>query len=138
MAKRALSNVTVEDLQEELKRRQRELPKLQKKRDKLAKQIEEIDKKIEDLGGTPGKTTRRGRKKGSGGTRKRASNKVSLGDAVEQVMSKDTPMSIKETTEKVLATGYQTNSKNFRMIVTQTLSKDDRFTQVERGTYKLA
>ena len=46
-------------------------------------------------------------------------------------------MPVGDIMDKVLATGYKSKSANFRGIVNQTLIKDKRFAQVERGVYEL-
>ena len=48
------------------------------------------------------------------------------------------PMRVGEILEAVSATGYRSNSANFRGIINQTLIKErKRFNQAERGTYAL-
>jgi hypothetical protein len=46
-------------------------------------------------------------------------------------------MKVGEIMDAVLATGYRSGSANFRGIINQTLIKDKRFGQVERGVYEL-
>ena len=46
-------------------------------------------------------------------------------------------MKVAEIMDGVLSTGYRSGSANFRGIINQTLIKDKRFGQVERGVYEL-
>jgi len=137
MAKKQLTKLQTSDLLSELKRRQRSLPALKRKQAKLASQLQEVEAQIASLeGGAP-----RGAKARAGGRRQRApraANEQSLPEAMMQVMSKSKPMGIGEIMEAVLSNGYKSNSDNFRNIVSQTLSKDDRFKKVDRGQYTIA
>jgi hypothetical protein len=54
------------------------------------------------------------------------------------VLNRKKPMSISEAAEAVQQAGYQTSASNFRAIVSNTLAKDERFKQAERGRYVLA
>jgi len=132
MAKRSISNASVQDLQAELRRRQRRLPALQKKRKKLEQQLAEIDQQIKELGGTVSKQGR------SGTARKRPKNAMSLVDTLAKVMKKNQPMRVPTIADRAKKAGYKSNSANFTSIVNQALIKDKRFKQAERGKYMLA
>ncbi len=65
---------------------------------------------------------------------------MSLPDALDHVLrAGGKPMKVGDITDAVLATGYRSNSDNFRAIVNQTLIKErKRFAPSgERGTYQL-
>jgi hypothetical protein len=73
---------------------------------------------------------------GGGG---RARNERSLVETLEAVMrSNGKPMRVGDIVEAVTATGYRSNSANFRGIINQTLIKErKRFGQADRGVYEL-
>jgi hypothetical protein len=62
---------------------------------------------------------------------------MSLNETMAEVLkTKGGPMKVAEIADAVLATGYKTNSANFRGIVNQTLIKDKRFASTgARGSY---
>lgn len=129
---RKLDNVSLDDLQREMRRRQREVGKLAKKRDRLAGELEALDKEIASLGGSfsgggYGTTT-------TGKVRRRPRNEASLGESLLGVLKNKT-MSVTEAAEAVQRAGYKTTSSSFRTIVNQTLIKDPRFKKVSRGKY---
>jgi hypothetical protein len=129
------TNLTIAQLQRVLNEKQSELNKLHRQRNQLQKKLNLLDRQIERVGGgTNG--FRSGRGVGGGGTRAR--NEHSLLDTMEKVLrDAGKPLKVGAIMEGVLATGYHSNSDNFRGIVNQTLIKDKRFGQVERGTYEL-
>jgi hypothetical protein len=126
----ASSNLSLTQLERLLDRRRKDLAKLQRQRSKIQKRLDAIDTKIESIGGP---FSGRG-----GGRGSRARNSVSLQDAIHQILTKSGgPMSVGDIVDKVEATGYKSNSANFRGIVNQTLIKDKRFTAPSRGVYQL-
>lgn len=129
MAKRTLDNVTITDLQRELKRREKKVGtyvrRLSGKRERLRKQLANLEAEIAKFGG---------RISGGAGGRKRAQNKMNLADALAKTL-KSATMSVTEVAEAVQEGGYRTTSPNFRTIVNQTLIKDSRFKRVGRGQY---
>ena len=132
MPRAKLSNVSLEALQKEIQRRQKALPKLIAARDELNRQIAEL----QPLGAaTPkaeaqvaGKLVKKGR---------RAKNKISLADALAEILKGKKATAVAEATEAVLASGYKTASGAFKSLVNQTLIKDKRFKSVSRGQYAL-
>lgn len=129
MAKRSSSieNISVADLQRELRRRERtsnrHILKLQKRREKIVQSLAELDSEIASLGGRI-----------TGGIRKRPRNDNNLTDALHNLLKNKT-MSVTEAAAEVQKAGYMTTSPNFRTIVNQTLLKDSRFKRVGRGQY---
>jgi hypothetical protein len=131
------TNLTIAQLQRVLNEKQSELNKLHRQRENLQRKINLIDRQIErvDGGGGGSNGTRRG---GGGGGGKRPRNEHSLLDTIEAVLRKGgKPMKVQEILDGVMASGYRSGSANFRGIINQTLIKDKRFGQVERGTYEL-
>jgi hypothetical protein len=120
-----------------LNEKKSELDRLYRQRATLEKKMNVLDRQIERVGGGINGGGRRGGMGfiGAGG---RARNEHSLLDTLETVMkSAGKPMKVGDIMDAVLATGYRSGSANFRGIVNQTLIKDKRFGQVERGVYEL-
>ncbi len=146
MAKRKLSSVSTADIRAEIDRRARDL---QRRREHLTAELQEVENELAGMGGTtPQRTGRRtskartSQKRSAGGRpkgRPRGSRSGSLVAIMEQVMSKDKPMTVSEVTEAVKKAGYQSSANNFRLIVNQALiNNTDRFKKVDRGKYALA
>jgi hypothetical protein len=66
-------------------------------------------------------------------------NKISLGDAIEKVMSsRAKPIHYKDLTDVITSRGlYKTKSKNLLSTVAVTLKRDRRFKKLEPGIYGL-
>ena len=120
----SLAELSVADLQLELRRRQRDVNKLVRRRDKLAAELAEINAQISGLGGAAGGLTPTGRTR----------NAMTLPDALHQVLQGRT-MSVTEAADAVRAAGYHSTAANFRTMVNQALLKDKRFKKVSRGQY---
>ena len=133
------TNLTIAQLQRVLNEKQSELNKLHRQRENLQRKIDLIDRQIDRVDGGGGGGAigmRRGGAGGGGGRRPR--NEHSLLDTIEGVLRKGgKPMKVQEILDGVISTGYRSGSANFRGIINQTLIKDKRFGQVERGTYEL-
>ena len=144
MARVALKQLSLAQLQRELARRQGALPRLQKKRKKLTAALKKVDDSIAALGGAaaPVKAAaRRGRPAGKAKRVKRVKrvkNTQSLGEVLAKVLQGAKSMKIAELTERVKRLGYKSKAKNFRLIVNQALVKDKRFRSVRRGRYALS
>jgi septal ring factor EnvC (AmiA/AmiB activator) len=133
------TNFNIAQLERVLQEKKAELDKLRRQRLELQKKMDQLDRQIERVeGGMNG--SRRASSGGAvgGGGRRRARNEHSLLDSIEMVLREaGRAMKVPEIMEAVLATGYRSSSDNFRGIVNQTLIKDKRFGQVERGVYEL-
>ena len=125
------ANLTIAQLQNILNTRQSALSKLEKKRNTLQRKLDTIDREIERIGGSPAGSSR-------GGTRAR--NEQSLTETIAKVMrGVSRPMRVGEISDAVRATGYRSNSANFRAIINQTLIKERKLfaSTGERGTYQM-
>jgi len=133
MPRSSLANVSTAVLEEELRRRLAALPKLIAQRDELNRQIAEL----EALGATEvaAKPAKARAPKKVAAKAKRSKNTVTLAEALAKVIKAKESMSIAEATEAVLASGYKSTSKNFKHVVKQTLSHDERFRRVGTGQY---
>jgi hypothetical protein len=128
---RPSSNLSINELERIIHARQKELGKLEKRRSKLQKQLDKVETHIRALTGNGKAPSARG-----GGTR--VHNEVSLSEAVYHVLSgASAPLGIGEIADKVLASGYRSNSASFRTVVNVTLIKDKRFAKAGRGLYQL-
>src|SRR4051812_41596774 len=126
----ANSGLSLAQLERLMKSRRTEMNRLGRKRDKLQKQLDSVDAQIAAVSGGGGG--------GGGGSGSRARNKVSLQEAILQVLSKSSaPMNVGAIMDKVSGMGYRSTSANFRGIVNQTLIKDKRFVTAARGMYQL-
>ena len=126
------SDMSISDLQAEIKRRQKQLPKLRAQRKKLAQQIDSLDRKIAALAGTP----KRGARRAAPKTARRKGK--ALPDYIRDVLAKSAkPMRVKEIEAAVRKAGYQTQSKDFYGTVATAVREGKDFQKVSRGVYKL-
>ena len=133
MRRSRLSTVAIAVLQQEIQRRQKMLPRLIAERDALNREIAELQGMAEPdtrKAAKPQAATKKAR-------RARAKNKLSLADALSQVMKGKAKVTVGQAMEGVLAAGYKTKAKAFRGLVNQTLLKDKRFKNVGRGEFCL-
>jgi septal ring factor EnvC (AmiA/AmiB activator) len=128
-------NFNIAQLERILDERRTELSRLERQRAELQRKLDGLDRQIGKLGG--GIRAARGRLGAGGGSRAR--NARSLVETLEEVMrANGKPMRVGDIVEAVTATGYRSNSANFRGIVNQTLIKErKRFGQADRGLYEL-
>jgi hypothetical protein len=122
--------LSISDLERMLSERRTSLQKLMKQRTEAQRKLNAIDKQIEKLGGNG--AVRRG------GAGSRVRNEVSLVAAIESALKKGDALGVGDIVDAVRASGYRSNSANFRGIVNQTLIKErKRFTSPSRGMYQL-
>ena len=129
-------NFNIAQLERILDERRSEVSRLERQRAELARKLDGLDRQIGKLNG--GLRGMRGRLRSAGGG-VRARNERSLVETLEEVMrSNGKPMRVGEIVDAVSATGYRSNSANFRGIINQTLIKErKRFGQADRGVYEL-
>jgi len=136
MAKNALVNMTIAQLKAEIVRRQKGLSQLKKKRAGLVKELDRITREIADATGSKARK-KRAKKAPAKKKVKRAKNKMSLVQVLVGVLKGKTGVPVDEALAGVLAAGYKSTSKEFKLIVNQTLSKNPKFRKVARGVYAL-
>lgn len=117
------AEMSVAQLQAELKKRQKGNRALERRRDRLLAQIAEINAQISELSGHADVTP-------SG----RVRNTQTLPDALYGVLQ-GRELSVTTAADAVRAAGYVSGAANFRTIVNQTLLKDKRFKKLSRGVY---
>ena len=130
-----LKECSVSDLERMLKTRKSELESLIKKREKRLKELSLIEKRIKVL---------EGRKRESGPkkhrtTRKRAKNAQSLRSTVTEVLSRNkSGIALDPLSKRILATGYKSNSGNFKNVLYQCLYNHDEFLHDKKtGLYRV-
>ncbi len=150
MAKRNNGNgYSLAELKDMITEGEGRLGKLHEREAKLSEELEGVRAEIATLGGPGGsngaaRPAKRGRPRGSstgtGAKRgRRPRNEKNLPDTIADVLtSNGGPMPVADLTAAIQATGYTSNSANFRGIVNQALIKDDRFTATSRGVYGFA
>ena len=134
----ALTSLSTTDLQAELARRQKAGRKLEAKRARLVKDLQELDAQLAKLGIAPG-TLKDGTGRGPGrpkGKRTRAKNDIALPDAIAAAMDVGAEASPAEMADLVKKNGYKTTAAKFGMMVSNAMSKDERFKRLGRGVYK--
>lgn len=135
------TNLNIAQLQRVLDEKRSEVEKLQRQRMELQKRMTQLDRQIERIGGGGALNGSRGRGAGGGGGTTaggRARNERSLLETIEAVLREaGKPMKVGDILDGVTSSGYRSGSANFRGIINQTLIKDKRFGQVERGVYEL-
>ena len=134
--------MSIAELRREIARRESAVKKLEAQRAALAKRLEKIDRQIAQLAGgaAPAPAPAPAAQTKATGARKRVMPKkgADLKSVLVKAMTGGAVMSIGEAMAAVQKAGYKSSSKNFRLILSQTLSKDDRFKTVTRGKYTLA
>src|SRR5271155_241678 len=109
------ANLNIAQLEQILNNRKSELTRLEKQKKDLLKKLDDVDANIAKIGGSPGAP-----RPGS-----RAHNDKSLPDTLDEVLrAAGHPMKVGDIADAVLATGYRSNSANFRAIINQTLIKE--------------
>ena len=128
---RIANRFTISQLENMLSSKRTQLDALGRERNQLQKQLDALDAKIRSLGGGRG-----GMAVTTGG---RARNSKSLIESIEEVLGKSSkPVSVGDILDGVQASGYRSNSANFRGIINQTLIKErKRFANAGRGLYAL-
>ena len=136
-ARRGRSDVTVEQLQRELTRKQARLERIKaRQRESLVKQLAAIDAELAAVGDAQAGGRRRsaGGRKTAGGRRKSG---ATLTDAIAKVLARRSKgMSVKDVAAAVVQAGYKSSSKNLYPMVSQAL-RDKRFKKVARGVYAM-
>jgi hypothetical protein len=141
----AASNLSIADLERELRQRQAALQGLQNKEQALRGQLAEVQSEIASiLGGGAGRKRGLGRPPNMSGPtpggpvarQSRTKNAMTLADSIANAMEVGAVSSPKEVAAFVMSNGYRTTSKTFGIQVATTLTKDERFKRVGRGQYK--
>ena len=130
---RTAEQLTVADLEKILETRRSILQNMLEQRGKIQRELDRIDSAIRQLQGNE-RISVSGRGKGP-----RRQNSVSLRQLVQELLAKSKKgYTLAELTEKVFASGYKSDSTNFRNVLYQCLyNLKDAFHDAETGTYRL-
>lgn len=147
-----LKSATTTQLLAEIARREKGATKIQAQRDKLAKEIAKLDAELAMFGAVSTEAPRHGRPpgsknkaKGTGrgpgrpastGKRRRATNDVTLPDALAAAITAGTTVSPLEAAAAVKKAGYKSFGKTFNQQVASALAKDKGFKKLGRGSYQ--
>lgn len=123
--------LSVAQLERMLNAKKSEIDSLTRERERLSQQLHEVDEKIRAL------TGRRGG--GAVPGRERPKNDMSLHDTIVDILGRyKRGLPLAELVEKVLESGYKTNSGNFRNVAYQCLyNATDIQHDAETGRYKI-
>ncbi|MCY2926831.1 MAG: hypothetical protein NT031_15625 [Planctomycetota bacterium] len=134
-----MASLTTKQLKAELARRQKRVPKLLKMQAKLEQRLEAIYAQIADVSGdaVPAGTLV---KKAKGLAPKRKASRTppregSLKWHLVKALAGKKGLSIAEAIAAVSASGYKSQSRDFRLLVNQTLLNEPEFKKVKRGTF---
>lgn len=127
--------MSIAQLERELKVRKREVKKIARKRVRLARELAKIDRQIAAIGGSGGRAV--ATSSGAGGNRVRPKNEKSLMETIQIVLKSGEPMKVGDIVAETQKR-YQSNSTNFRSLVNQTLGSVKAFKRAGRGVYQLA
>ena len=116
-----MSELTLAQLERMVAKRRSSLESLQKKRRNLLKELERLDKQIASLQGPRGNAR-------PGTYAQRARNEKSLQTVVAEILTKSKKgLTLRALAERVLESGYKTNSNNFQNVLYQCLYNSKRF-----------
>lgn len=126
------NQMSVAELERLLENRKTQLNRLTKERDKLQKDLQRVEEKISSLEGGRGMGRR------VGGT-VRPKNKKSLHEVVTEILGRSKKgFPLGKLHDKVLESGYKTNSNNFKNVLYQCLyNSDDIQHDNKTGNYYL-
>jgi hypothetical protein len=131
----SLSELSVPSLERLLMEKRTQLVRLARRRTKLESQLAKVERQIGQIGGHNGNQTRVKRK-----VRRRPRNTRLLTDVVVEILKKNKAgFSLEQLKNKILATGYKSNSAQFKNVIYQCLYAN-RKTMVrdeKSGMYRL-
>jgi len=127
------TRLTVAELEQLLERKKRRLSSLHRKRDQIEHRLQTVQAKISRIQGLPERA--RAVKSVS-----RPKNERTLKEVVTELLGNSKKgLSLQDLSDKVLATGYQTTSTNFKNTLYQTLYHHDGIQlNKETGLYSLS
>ena len=123
------------DMERELASKKELLKKLKTKKAAILKRLKSTDRQISSVMGRGRKRIARRGRPAKQRTKRRSS--LVLSDVMVKVMKGKGSLKVADVAKSVVKAGYKTRSKTFGNIVSHTLKKDERFTKVRRGLYKL-
>jgi len=129
------NQLTVAELEDLLARRKIKLERLLKKKKKLERDLMGAEKEIAKLGGG---NSRNGKFSRLRAVRKRPKNKRPLRQTINEILGRNKKgLTLAQIADKTLASGYKSNSTDFKNVVYQCLYGNDEFSHDDKsGTYK--
>lgn len=132
---KALTRLSVAQIEQVLEQQKSLLSDLTSKRASLLSELKVLDKQIGQIAGKRGRG-RVARVPGARAVGRRAKNEKSLRSLLGEILAKHKKgLTKQELMEKVLATGYKSNAKNFGMVVYLNLYKKPEFKVDDNGVY---
>ena len=135
--------LSIAELEQALEAVKQHVARLRKERDQLGKRAEKLDEQIAKLRGA-GVAALRAQAAAPEATepetkrRKLPKNKMPLKEAIVAVLSgSPEAMTAKEIADAVLASGYQSGSKDFLRAIWGTIYDDERIERPERGKFQV-
>lgn len=125
------NDMSVAQLEKLLHARKSQLDSLTKQRERLQRELDRVERKISSIEGTNGVVRRR--------PSRRPRNEKSLHALVNELLGKNRKgYSLADLAEKVLESGYKTNSTNFKNVLYQCLYNADEIEHdPTSGNYRL-
>lgn len=122
---------SIADLEKQFDQRKAQVLELFAKREKLQAEIDQLDAQMGSLANVGGRPSRRGKT--------RLKNRTPLRPVVLQVLGKNKKgLTLNDLADKILETGYRSNSVNFKNVVYQCLYNTSEIEHdAEKGVYKL-
>ena len=135
MARVTLAKASLQELKEEVKRRQAALPALIAQRDELDRKIAEL----QSLGevASASKAPERPAPRATRAMVKRRKGHKTLKSVLVEILQEKPGMSVAEIAEAALAAGYKSKSKVFKTLVKQALYHDKTFRRVGKGRFAM-
>jgi len=132
---RTTKELSITALEGLLNRRKSRLKSLVQRRNKLQKNLDKVEGRIALLSGSSGGTMKSVARR----LRKRPKNAKSLSQVVTEILSKSkTGFPLAKLAQKVLASGYKSNSSNFTNVLYQCLYNDSKIVHDGKtGNYRL-
>ena len=137
----SLASLSIDDLRREIERRQKAAGQLQARRELLVAELTDIEAQLKAMGAWHHASARaeeslKPSRMARGLRKPRATNAVSLADALAMAVEPRAVVSPTEATELVTANGYVSTAKKLAMAVANTLANDARFKRIGRGQYE--
>lgn len=138
-SKKSAGSLTLRQVSVLLKKKRQTLSKLETQKQLLEDKLDAVEAKMAAItassagGAKKAKlaSARRGRPR-------KSSNAVTLASLIDQILAHaGRPMRIPEVADEALRCGYRTTSKQFRLLVRQTLNRTEHVKRTSRGRYVL-
>jgi len=135
----SVESLSLHEVQRLLQKKQQMVAKLEQRKQALMRQLQTVESRIAEIAGRSVGAAGRRLAPARRGRPRKASGAVTLRVLLNQILAQaGKPMKVGELTDEALRCGYKTTSKQFRLLVRQTLNRMDQVKRVGRGQYALA